>query len=164
MKQKFTLSLFGLAAILLPLSLWFFSKEALVPYLVSLNDRAKKTSLQGEVAGVKAASDFATISTDSLKEIYQGDQVLVLDLSAEATFALSHINSAINIPFEDLNEVLPVIKSDFQNVSLILTCTGCDLENGATQFLDQGLSTFYLYKEGLNEWRKVGGEVGTGKD
>ena len=110
------------------------------------------TSQQGLVA----------LDTDQVRRLLALDQAILLDARHPDEYDKGHLPDAINVPYENLNEVETILGGLARDKWLICHCDGppCDLgELLGLELLARGAAHVAVYSGGLDAWRESGGEI-----
>lgn len=119
------------------------------------------TAPAAPAAPADPAAEARRISAaDALQAIAKGEAVLV-DVRDRASFAAEHAKGALSIPFQSLSARASELPKD----KLLITYCTCHAEStSARAVLDlraQGYLQAAALVDGLNAWKKAGGEVAT---
>ena len=98
------------------------------------------------------------VSTAQIKQLLEHHQAIIVDARSEKEYAEGHIPTAINLPYEYLQEYFEKLQSLPQDKWLITHCDGppCDLgELLAFELMGMGFPKVAIYTDGLNDWKKT---------
>lgn len=108
------------------------------------------------------------LNTEAFKEMFErGDKFTLINVLKPDEFESEHIPDSINIPVEtgDFEEqVERRIGGKHQRVVVYCASPECRASWDAAEKLNEaGFTKVYEYEGGMEEWKKSGGDVETGK-
>ncbi|MFD1548037.1 rhodanese-like domain-containing protein [Nonomuraea guangzhouensis] len=104
---------------------------------------------------IDAASARSLIATNP--------DVLVVDVRTPAEFESAHIDSAINLPLDQVDAHLRRIVTDAGGRMLLICQSGNRAERARTALSDAGLSDVVVLDGGMNAWIATGAPVNRGR-
>lgn len=102
-----------------------------------------------------ANGGLEAVSRDELLSGMTGGKMALLDVRPNVEFEAGHLPEAINIPFEQLEDMLTVLPNDKE---IVAYCRGpyCVMSHQAVQRLRQLGYRVRRFEEGYPEWRAAG--------
>ena len=128
---------------------------------VSGQDSGQSSALQSEdsdsAVDTAATMEVRYITADELNtKVNQGEEIVILDVRSEDSYAVKHIKGAINIPFTEFeSRSAELVKSS----EIIIYCSDndCGLSaNAFTLLTNSGFKNVSALKGGIEDWTDKG--------
>ncbi|WP_404362856.1 ArsR/SmtB family transcription factor [Marinobacter sp.] len=102
-----------------------------------------------------AAGALEPLSRNALKTAVENGEVTLLDVRPEDEYRSGHLRGAMNIPIDDLEQMLDQLPADRE---IVAYCRGpyCVLSHEAVQLLRNRGFRVRRYEEGYPEWKAAG--------
>jgi ArsR family transcriptional regulator len=106
--------------------------------------------------------ELPAINLETLKQLAESHQVLLLDVRPPEEYARGHIPSALNVPPDQIETFLEHF--DPRDKQVVAYCRGpyCTFSHRAVVALRQRAIQALRLEEGLPEWRASGGQIEVG--
>jgi len=113
---------------------------------------------QSAPAEVQPVANLAVnLDIETVNELYQRDDVFILDVREDFEYDAGHIPTAELVPLGTIPTNLDAIPRD---KTVIAVCRSGNRSNQATQFLrEQGFDNVHNMLGGMNNWQQAGYEV-----
>ena len=104
---------------------------------------------------IQLGSDYEDITVEQAKELIETNPSLViLDVRTEAEYNDEHLEGAINIPLDELEQRLAELNPN--NKLLVYCMTGYRSTQAAEILVENGVSGFYHMHGGIVAWKQKG--------
>ena len=107
---------------------------------------------------IQLGSGYEDITVEQAKELIETNPSLViLDVRTEAEYNVEHLEGAINIPLDELEQRLAELNPN--NKLLVYCMTGYRSTQAAEILVENGVSGFYHMRGGIFAWKQKGYQV-----
>lgn len=100
-------------------------------------------------------NSYINIDVSKAKELIENDpSIVILDVRTEGEYHNEHIEGAINIPVDELEQRVGEL---IPNTKLLVYCrTGNRSTTASQTLLENGFTGFYHMQDGIEAWKQAG--------
>ena len=101
---------------------------------------------------IEKSNTFKTITVEDVRTLIKGNNITILDIRDEESFARSHIPNAIRLSSNNIDEIIE--NSNHEDNILIYCYMGISSQNAAQHFCNLGFKNIYNLEGGFTEFSK----------
>ena len=101
---------------------------------------------------IEKSNTFKTITVEEVRALIKGNNITILDIRDEESFARSHIPNAIRLSSNNIDEIIE--NSNHEDNILIYCYLGISSQNAAQHFSNLGFKNIYNLEGGFTEFSK----------
>ena len=101
---------------------------------------------------IENSNTFKTINVEEVNALIKGNNITILDIRDEESFARSHIPNAIRLSSNNIDEIIE--NSNHEDNILIYCYAGISSQNVAQHFCNLGFKKIYNLEGGYTQFSK----------
>ncbi|MFB6209739.1 MAG: rhodanese-like domain-containing protein [Candidatus Nanohaloarchaea archaeon] len=100
------------------------------------------------------------LSTEDFEDMKNREDFVLIDVLSREQFEDGHIPGAINIPYDQVGDIVEKLLTHDQNIVVYCASEGCGAsETAAEKLEDLGFSNVMDYEAGKQGWQEAGHEL-----